>query len=149
MTKRRLDASRILKRMSKVRELRAAAALACATREELARRHALDGAATACDTVAAASSACLEAGRQVDTARYDLLVRMGDALAQQRERASLDFQQAAERRWASAADGVRAQRHYEQIDERVASLERTRRHAQAARVDEDALDLWLKHREQP
>lgn len=149
MTQRRLDASRVLKRMSKVRELRAAAALGSAMREEQARRRVLDGIEATCEAVALASSECLAAGQRVDTARYDMLSRIGAAFGQQREQASGELHEAAEQRMAIAIDSVQAKRHGERIDERVAALERARRQMQAVRMEEDAMDLWLKYRETP
>jgi hypothetical protein len=149
MTQRRLDATRVLKRMSKVRELRTSAALGSATREEQVRRHALDEIEATCDAVALASGECLTAGQRVDTARYDMLSRMGAAFGQQREQASSELHEAAKQRTAIAIDSVQAKRHCERIDERVAALERARRQAQSVRMEEDAMDLWLKYRETP
>lgn len=149
MTRCRLDASRVLKRISKVRELRAAVALGSATREERACRHALDGVEAACDAVAQAIDECLEAGRRVDTARYDMLAQMGAAFAQQHERTACEFDKAAAQRRACAADNVQAKRRHEQVGERVAALEQARRRAQTTRMDDDVMDLWLKHQEAP
>lgn len=148
-TERQLRAARILKRMSKVRALRAAVVLAAATREEQVRRSELEGAEALCEAVATANSACLAAGRQLDTARYDMLSRLGAVLAQQREQAASLFQEAAAQRLANADESVRARRQNERDDERTVALERVHAHVYTARTDEDAVDLWLKHREQP
>lgn len=148
-TERQLRAARILKRMSKVRALRAATVLAVATREEQARRCALDGAEALCEEVAAASSACLAVGQHLDTARYDMLSRLGVALAQQREQAAGLFQEASAQRLANADESVRARRQGEHNDERAAELERVCARFNATRTDEDAVDLWLKYRGQP
>lgn len=149
MMQRRLDATRVLKRMSKVRELRIAAALGSATRDEQARRQVLDEIEATCEAVALASSECLAAGQRVDTARYDMLSRMGVAFGQQREQASNELYEAAKQRTAIAIDSVQAKRHCERIDDRVAALERARRRVQVVRMEEDAMDLWLKYRETP
>ena len=148
-TERRLRAARMLKRMSKVRALRAAAVLVAATREERDRQSTLDGAEAACAAVAAASGECLVEGQHLDTARYDMLSRLGAALAQQHEQATSRLQEAAAQRLANAVESLRARRRNEHDDERAMALEHARARLHAARVNEDAVDLWLKHREQP
>ena len=149
MTQRRLDASRVLERMSTVRELRAAIALDSAVREERERRHVLEEVEAACNVLAVADGACLAVGHRVDTARYDMLSQLGVALAQQHERAAGALDEATEQRSARAMDSFQAKRQREQVGERVAELNQARCREQADRLAEDAVELWLRHRETP
>jgi hypothetical protein len=150
MSPRKQHAYEVALRMAQVKELRAQVALASAVDKETAAREQVDAVEVARRTVLTASNACLAAGQAMDLARYELLTRLDSALAHRLHRANETLNEAAQQRADKASDNVKAKRHRERIGEHLDDVRLAWMHVQAAKAQEDGIELWLESRgEQP
>jgi hypothetical protein len=148
MTSRKQHAYEVALRMAQVKELRAQVALASAVDEEAAAKEQVDAVEAARRSVLAASSTCVADGQLMDLARYELLTRLDSALTHRLQLASEVLDQASLQRAEKASDNVKAKRHRERVGEHLDDVRLAWVHAQAAKAQEDGIELWLESREE-
>jgi hypothetical protein len=148
MTSRKQHAYEVALRMAQVKELRAQVALASAVDEEAAAKEQVEVVETARRSVLVASSACVADGQPMDLARYELLTRLDSALTHRLHVASEALDQASLQRAEKASDNVKAKRHRERVGEHLDDVRLAWVHAQAAKAQEDGIELWLETREE-
>jgi hypothetical protein len=146
MSKRKQHAYEVALRMARVKELRAQMALASAVDKEVAAREQVDTIEAARQQVSLASQACVADGGSVDMARYELLSQLSSVLAGTWHLASAELEQASGQRVEKASENVLAKRHRERVDEHLDSVRLSLIHAQAAKTQEEGVELWLESR---
>jgi hypothetical protein len=148
MTSRKQHAYEVALRMAQVKELRAQVALASAVDEEAAAKEQVEAVETARRSVLVASSTCVADGQPMDLARYELLTRLDSALTHRLQLASEVLDQASQQRAEKASDNVKAKRHRERVGEHLDDVRLAWVHVQAAKAQEDGIELWLETREE-
>ena len=148
MKQKKLHAYQTLLRMAQVRELRASMALSEASGEESACRSRLDAVKANRDAICAADRNDPRNG-QVDIGRYEMLSLLDAAFAERQQLASDNLAGAIEVREERANSNLLAKRYRERISEHVVQLDQALHHEHAAKVQEDAIELWLGGRGEP
>jgi hypothetical protein len=148
MSSRKQHAYEVALRMAQVKELRAQVALAGAVDKETAAKEQVNTVEKARSAVLQASSACVADGQSMDLARYELLTRLDSALAHRLHLADQALDQAAQERAEKASENVMAKRHRETVSEHLDDVRLAWVHAQAAKAQEDGIELWLESREE-
>lgn len=147
MTERKLHAYEVMLRMAKVQEIRASVAFAKAADDERARRSHRDEVEVARDVVTSAGRRCVEDSSNVDMARYEMLSRLDASLSDRLETASREHVSALQLRDDQANANVLAKRYCEKVDERVTDVSQTLYRERSARLQDEAIELWLESRE--
>lgn len=146
MSSRKQHAYEVALRMAQVKELRAQVALASAVDKETTAKAQVETVEAARRSVLKASSDCVADGQPMDLARYELLTRLDSALAYRLQRAGEALDQAAQQRAEKASENVMAKRHRETVGEHLDDVRLAWVHAQAAKAQEDGIELWLESR---
>jgi len=139
----RLHAYEVLRRVAKVREVRASLALADASAEvRICRIHR--------DDVGAAQAAVSTANRRstadesiLDLARCEMLSNLDALLVEKRKVASDELALAEQSCQEYALAAVTAKRYREQIDGRVMETSGTLERKRSASQQEEAIECWL------
>jgi hypothetical protein len=148
MSSRKQHAYEVALRMAQVKELRAQVALASAVDKEMVAKEQVETVEAARRSVLHASTACVADGQPMDLARYELLTRLDSALAHRLQLAGEALDQAALERAEKASENVMAKRHRETVGEHLDDVRLAWVHAQAAKAQEDGIELWLGSREE-
>lgn len=146
MSSRKQHAYEVALRMAQVKELRAQVALAGAVDKETAAKEQVETVEAARRSVLKASGDCVADGQPMDLGRYELLTRLDSALAHRLQLAEGALDQAAQERAEKASENVMAKRHRETVDEHLHEVRLAWVHAQAAKAQEDGIELWLESR---
>jgi hypothetical protein len=146
MTSRKQHAYEVALRMAQVKELRAQVALASAVDKESAAKEQVDTVEAARRSVLKASGTCVADGQTMNLARYELLTRLDSALALRLQWANEVLDQASRQRAEKASDNVKAKRHRERVGEHLEDVRVAWMHVQAAKAQEDGVELWLESR---
>lgn len=146
MSSRKQHAYEVALRMAQVKELRAQVALAGAVDKETAAKEQVEIVEAARRSVLKASSDCVADGQPMDLARYELLTRLDSALAHRLQRAEGGLDEATQQRAEKASENVMAKRHRETVGEHLDDVRVAWLHAQAAKAQEDGIELWLESR---
>lgn len=147
MTERRLHAYEVLLRMAKVQEIRASVAFAKAADEERARRSHRDGVEVAREAVAMAGRRCVEDSSSVDMARYEMLSTLNASLSDRLDTATQEHASALQVREDYANANVMAKRYSEKVDERVTDVGQALYRGHSAKLQDEAIELWLETKE--
>lgn len=146
MSSRKQHAYEVALRMAQVKELRAQVALASAVDKETTAKGQVEIVEVARRSVLKASSDCVADGQPMDLARYELLTRLDSALAHRLQRAGEALDQATQERAEKASENVMAKRHRETVGEHLDDVRLAWLHVQAAKAQEDGIELWLESR---
>jgi len=139
----RLHAYEILRRVARVREVRASRALADASAEERLCRMRCEHIATARDGLASARRVTSSDPSRLDMGRYEMLSRMDTAFAEQQHHASTELAVAEKITQEQAERSVMAKRYCEKIDEHVTELIVALDHKASASALEEAIEMWV------
>jgi hypothetical protein len=148
MTSRKQHAYEVALRMAQVKELHAQVALAGAVDKEATAKEQVDAVEAARRSVFKASHACITDGQPMDLGRYDMLTRLDAALAHRLQLSGEVLEQAAQERAEKASENVMAKRHRETVGEHLDDARLTWMREQAAKAQEDGIELWLESREE-
>jgi hypothetical protein len=142
-----MHAYEVLLRMAKVQEIRASVALAKAADEESARRSHRDDIDGAREAVALAGRRCVEDSSSVDMARYEMLSTLNDSLSDRLDTATQEHASALQAREDHATANVMAKRYREKVDERVIDVGQALYRERSAKLQDEAIELWLEIKE--
>lgn len=146
MTSRKQHAYEVLLRMARVKELRAQVALAVAVDGETLAQKRVDDVEEARHAVMTANSKCVDGRRPMDLARYELLTRLDAALSHKLHSAQQELEQASQQRTEKASENVLAKRYRERVDEHLDDVRLAYAQGQAAKAQEEGVELWLESR---
>ena len=147
MNDRKLRAYDVVRRLARVREMRAAASLSMAIQEERMKTLRLDEASAACDAVAVAAHACVESGVSVDIPRYVTLLMLDESLTAKQQDAASELASAAQAREVCATSSWLAKRYRERVGEHVKETRQMMYRDRAARLQEEGVELWMHGKE--
>lgn len=146
MISRKQHAYEILLRMARVKELRAQVALAGAVDKETVAQEHVDGVEEARQAVMTANGKCISGEQSMDLARYELLTRLDAALSDKLHVARQELEQVSLQRAEKASENVMAKRYRERVDEHLDDVRLAWGQEQAAKAQEEGVELWLESR---
>lgn len=144
MTSKRLEAYQVMRRVARVKEVRASLALSEAVAAETRRRAEHDRIAQQRDAVAMASHGQRTAVGNLDMGRYEMLCLLGEAIDERLGEAASALSSASELSRERATASASAQRRRESIDEHVEAASRTLEQVRSGNAREEAVELWLR-----
>jgi len=140
---RRLRALEVLKRVARVREVRATQALSLALEEERVSERARDSIQAHRDAVAAVGQNCTSGFGHLNIPRYERVSHVDHLLEARLHLAQAGLAEARGEREARAAESALANRYHDKVDERHGEIESVLIHERRASQQDEAIELWL------
>jgi len=144
LNSKRLHAYQVMRRVARVKEIRASMALAEAMAAQDRQRVQHDGLIEARHAVAAAGHRHRMNQGDLDMARYEILAQLGEAIDERLGEARSMLSAAEELSRSCAAATVAATRHRENVDEHVDVACQSLEQEHSSNARDDAIELWLK-----
>jgi hypothetical protein len=140
---RRLRALDVLKRVARVREVRATQALSLALEDERVSERARDGVQAYRDAAAAVGQDCTSGSGSLDIPRYERVSHVDHLLEVRLHLAQANLAETRGEREARAAESALASRYHDRVGERHGEIEDVLVNERRALQQDEAIELWL------